>query len=492
MAAAALPEAELVDVHFGFVSADQARANSVVQLNRSTLSTNKGPAPWALNDPRMGVVSRRLKCATCHNGMVPCPGHYGTIELPIPTININFHDYVIQVLHCVCWCCSALLLRGTVVPEEHRGIKRLDWLQKVCRAAQSRKSDDVRMRCPDCDIAQPAYNTATGKPEWRRKDLLGLEPELQTLAQAPFTTLVVQAILRGITDEDTRAMGFSPPESHPEAMVMDVLLVPPPIIRPSVSAQDGGKRRGQNDLTTRLREVVKVAAKLEALMAERELTPAERTKGAADLYLAVNSYLNPDKKRVKGVTPTKSAAAHGHGATGKSLSARFKVRPQKYLFQVGLCAFAVGGCLGGGCRGGVWGGGVRCSGCTRSNQCGSHAFTAYTGPLRSNPSSSSASNSYAGSIRPFDTHAPPLTHPHPHPGQGGDYHTQHGHGQAERLHGAHGHCPGARAERQRGGRAAVHLQHPDRARAGHQLQPGDAPALCDTRSGCGQRGRPHC
>lgn len=217
-------------------------------------------------------------------------------------------------------------MRGVKIPEEYRAIKKLDWLQKACRNSQSRKSDDVRLSCPDCGVSQPSYNTGTGKPEWRRKDLLALSPEEQALAQAPFTTLVGQAILRGITDDDARAMGFCPPDARPESMIMDVLLVPPPIVRPSVSAQDGGKRRGQNDLTTRLREVVKVAAKLETLMAERDLTPAEHTKGAADLYLAVNSYLNPDKKRVKGVTPTKPAAAHGHGATGKSLSARFKVR----------------------------------------------------------------------------------------------------------------------------------------------------------------------
>lgn len=59
---------------------------------------------------------------------------------------------------------------------------------------------------------------------------------------------VALTILKKIPDEDLRIMGLSLGEARPEWMILTVLPVPPPAVRPSV-AIDGGATRGEDDLT---------------------------------------------------------------------------------------------------------------------------------------------------------------------------------------------------------------------------------------------------
>lgn len=55
-------------------------------------------------------------------------------------------------------------------------------------------------------------------------------------------------ILKKIPDEDLKIMGCSLDEARPEWMILTVLPVPPPAVRPSV-AVDGGALRSEDDLT---------------------------------------------------------------------------------------------------------------------------------------------------------------------------------------------------------------------------------------------------
>jgi DNA-directed RNA polymerase II subunit RPB1 len=55
-------------------------------------------------------------------------------------------------------------------------------------------------------------------------------------------------IFKKIPDADLHIMGLSTDEARPEWMILTVLPVPPPAVRPSV-AVDGGTLRGEDDLT---------------------------------------------------------------------------------------------------------------------------------------------------------------------------------------------------------------------------------------------------
>ena len=66
-------------------------------------------------------------------------------------------------------------------------------------------------------------------------------------------------------------MGLSATEAHPSWMILTVLPVPPPPVRPSISV-DGGAMRGEDDLTYKLAEIIRANSSLRKF--EEEGAPA--------------------------------------------------------------------------------------------------------------------------------------------------------------------------------------------------------------------------
>ena len=58
-------------------------------------------------------------------------------------------------------------------------------------------------------------------------------------------------ILKRISDEDARKLGFDPQFTRPDWMVITVLPVPPPQVRPSIQ-MESSQGRGEDDLTVKL------------------------------------------------------------------------------------------------------------------------------------------------------------------------------------------------------------------------------------------------
>jgi DNA-directed RNA polymerase II subunit RPB1 len=65
----------------------------------------------------------------------------------------------------------------------------------------------------------------------------------------------VLVMLKRISDEDCVQLGLSPDWARPEWMIMTVLPVPPPPVRPSI--QVDGSSRGEDDLTYKLADIIK-------------------------------------------------------------------------------------------------------------------------------------------------------------------------------------------------------------------------------------------
>jgi len=64
----------------------------------------------------------------------------------------------------------------------------------------------------------------------------------------------VHEILKNISDEDCLALGFDPKFSRPDWMVITVLPVPPPQVRPTIVF---GPKRNEDDLTFKLADIIK-------------------------------------------------------------------------------------------------------------------------------------------------------------------------------------------------------------------------------------------
>src|SRR5712671_4515974 len=86
-----------------------------------------------------------------------------------------------------------------------------------------------------------------------------------------FTPSEVYATLMKISDPDLHLLGLSDEYARPEWMILTVLPVPPPPVRPSI-AVDGGTMRSEDDLTYKLGEIIKASTNVRK--SEQEGSPA--------------------------------------------------------------------------------------------------------------------------------------------------------------------------------------------------------------------------
>jgi DNA-directed RNA polymerase II subunit RPB1 len=72
------------------------------------------------------------------------------------------------------------------------------------------------------------------------------------------TAAEVFGVFRKISAEDLELLGLSETYARPDWMILTVLPVPPPPVRPSISV-DGGVRRSEDDLTYKLAEIIRAS-----------------------------------------------------------------------------------------------------------------------------------------------------------------------------------------------------------------------------------------
>ena len=81
----------------------------------------------------------------------------------------------------------------------------------------------------------------------------------------------VYTALKKISDTDLHLLGLSEDYARPEWMILTVMPVPPPPVRPSI-AVDGGTMRSEDDLTYKLGDIIKASQNVRRC--EQEGAPA--------------------------------------------------------------------------------------------------------------------------------------------------------------------------------------------------------------------------
>ena len=134
-----------------------------------------------------------------------------------------------------------------------------------------------------CGRQQPAIRKEALKlfTAWRQsKDEDG--DEIGRIAQTekrPLPASEVHTILKKVSPEDVVTLGLSEDFAQPDWMVLTVLPVPPPQVRPGVT--EFGSGLGQDDLTYKLADIIKASANLRRM--EQEGAPAHILNDFADL-----------------------------------------------------------------------------------------------------------------------------------------------------------------------------------------------------------------
>ena len=81
----------------------------------------------------------------------------------------------------------------------------------------------------------------------------------------------VYTTFKKMSDSDLHLIGLSDEYARPEWMILTVMPVPPPPVRPSI-AVDGGAMRSEDDLTYKLGDIIKASANVRRC--EQEGAPA--------------------------------------------------------------------------------------------------------------------------------------------------------------------------------------------------------------------------
>ncbi|MCO5588461.1 hypothetical protein L7F22_042417 [Adiantum nelumboides] len=267
-------------VQFGIMSPEEIRQMSVVKIESSETYDRGKPKLGGLSDPHLGTIDRQMKCETCAGNMSECPGHFGHLELAKPMFHIGFLKTILSILRCVCYNCSRLLAdeedhRFKVAKKIRNPKHRLRRMLDCCKSKQKCEGgDDIdddqaqdeeaekKKRHGGCGYQQPKifidgmkimaeFKASKKKTDSDEQQFLPepVERKQQLSAEK------VLGILKQISDEDCMLMGFNAKYARPDWMVLQVLPVPPPPVRPSVMMDTSA--RSEDDLTHQLAMIIR-------------------------------------------------------------------------------------------------------------------------------------------------------------------------------------------------------------------------------------------
>jgi DNA-directed RNA polymerase II subunit RPB1 len=325
-------------VQFGILSPDEIRQMSVIQIEHSETTERGKPKPAGLSDPHLGTIDRKTKCETCAANMAECPGHFGHLELAKPMFHIGFMKTVLSIMRCVCFNCSKVLADE----DEHKFKQALKIknpkhrLKKILDACKNKTKceggDEIDGHGQDtdepekksrggCGAQQPKITIdgmkmiAEYKAQRKKNDDENQLPEPAERKQT-LTAERVLSVLKRISDEDCQTLGLNPQYARPDWMILQVLPIPPPPVRPSVMMDTSS--RSEDDLTHQLAMIIRHNENLRKQ--ERNGTAAHViTEYAQLLQFHVATYFDNE-------LPGQPRATQRSGRPIKSICSRLKAK----------------------------------------------------------------------------------------------------------------------------------------------------------------------
>ncbi|KAI1392715.1 DNA-directed RNA polymerase II subunit RPB1 [Hypoxylon trugodes] len=271
------PLKTIQEVRFSILSPEEIKAASVAQIQYpETMDENRTkPREGGLNDPRLGSLDRQFKCATCLQPMSTCPGHFGHHELAVPVFHPGFIKKTKKILECVCENCSKVK-EDRSNPEFAAAMnirdpkKRFQAVWSICRdkkvcSNEVPKDEDKEYEPGSkpkavghggCGNIQPIVRQ-TALQLWGNYKQVN-EDGVKTTTKKELTPAHCLDILKKISDEDCIDLGLDPRYARPDHMILTILPISPPPVRPSISMDGTGQGlRNEDDLTYKLGDIIR-------------------------------------------------------------------------------------------------------------------------------------------------------------------------------------------------------------------------------------------
>ena len=333
-------------IQFGVLSPDEIKEMAVCEIKVRETTIGSQPVEGGLCDARMGA-DREWKCGTCAGNMTECPGHFGYIQLAKPVYHYGFIKKVMQVLRCICFSCSKLLVPANS-KEVHDIIERTkdkprDRLQAIAKLCANKKSCgggkkkggfsgevdgptmSIQSEESGCNSLHPGFRLSL-EPGHRLDMIAEYKNTGDSEANSSVTEnkILVSAqraleIFKRISPEDCVALGFDYEFSRPEWMIISVLPVPPLHVRPAVEMGLGGK--SHDDLTFQYQVILRYNQELRdneaAGVSERIITEIVDKLQLAIANITDNDIPQMPQSLQKSKRPIKSLKSRLSGKEGR-------------------------------------------------------------------------------------------------------------------------------------------------------------------------------
>lgn len=254
-------------VDFSIYRNSQVIQDSVISdpngITIAEIYNNGEPVQGGAIDRRLGVTEHKLECLTCGETALKCPGHFGHIRFVEPVFHMGFLLYLKNILSCICIRCNKLLI-----------YKNENEIARLLRKPGKQRFSEIRAACRGVTHCQkdgygcgtPAHKITIDK-KYANVFLLAeavkksgeVEETVDGKKRAPqiLTAQLCYDILKGVSDEDCRILGFDPEKSRPEDMIIVNFPVPPVQVRPSIKMEILSSSTMDDDLTHKLVDIIK-------------------------------------------------------------------------------------------------------------------------------------------------------------------------------------------------------------------------------------------
>ena len=220
---------------------------------------NFEPKKGGLVDLRLGSCDIYLNCSTCGLNSNDCPGHFGHTDLAEPVYHFGFLNHNVNVLKCVCFYCSKLLIELT--PEVITRFKNKSSKQRHKEIKEMTKNINF---CHNCGSPVPKIRKEVNYKNASIK--IVIENEVKTTQEdgtilsrnvkEDLSARKCYNILRNISGVDSYILGFDSKKYRPEDMVISVMPIPPVSIRPSAKINFMSSATREDSLTLKIAEII--------------------------------------------------------------------------------------------------------------------------------------------------------------------------------------------------------------------------------------------
>ena len=301
---------EINSISFGIYSVPEIKRLSVCTIT----STKKNPEAGTVYDPRMGAHGNSGLCETCNQDAINCPGHFGHIELDEPIPHPLYCKRIAMFLNCICFKCYRLMVSKDQL--ELDGIKCDSTnTRRFTKIVDKVKKMDFCCRVDDMDLGT-LCSVTKDRIKYSPNDniFLSINERGKDKQTTRISTDEIITVLSNLPDDDVRIMGFNPEYMHPKNLIILLLPVLPPIVRPYVKTDN---KICDDDLTNQYIEIVKCNNLLQTKYTRNSSNDIQRQRVISSIRFRILTTFNNGLGRAKQTTNGRPIKGIKERLTGK-------------------------------------------------------------------------------------------------------------------------------------------------------------------------------